>query len=324
MSASRRIAFIGAGAVVSDMYGPATSSVPGLEIVGVCDLDAERASRVAADLRAPMRTADDAIARAGLVIVAVPPAAHFAVARQALEGGCDVLCEKPFVCTEDEASQLIALARDRERKLFVGHFRRLLAPVRLARKLLGSGILGAPQAIEAIEGGRFSWHAKSEYTTSDPFGGALFDTGSHLLDAALFVTGWDELDFDVRVGDVEREPASEPSHAIEGRLELSIDGRQLDLAFKLSRYEMLANVIRVRCERGTLELPAGPGSHLRIRGPAGTVTIPAVDGQLSTPAAFIQQLRSVVIDRDVPDLAGDRFVGVTRVLQAALGEVIAT
>jgi len=58
------------------------------------------------------------------VSVAVPTSSHFAVVRDALEAGCQVLVEKPISVTVSEADALVRLARERGLTLMVGHLER--------------------------------------------------------------------------------------------------------------------------------------------------------------------------------------------------------
>jgi UDP-2-acetamido-3-amino-2,3-dideoxy-glucuronate N-acetyltransferase len=73
-------------------------------------------------------------------VVATPAPSHYAVARDALSAGLDVLVEKPMCDSVDNAKRLAAFARVRGRVLLVGHLllygaphRRLLALVRAGR-----------------------------------------------------------------------------------------------------------------------------------------------------------------------------------------------
>jgi len=49
-----------------------------------------------------------------VVYVAVPNHLHYPFAKQALEAGRHVICEKPFTATDEEAGHLIRLARERD------------------------------------------------------------------------------------------------------------------------------------------------------------------------------------------------------------------
>jgi predicted dehydrogenase len=55
------------------------------------------------------------------VVIATPVHTHFALAKQALENGKDVLCEKPLAVTVEECRALCELAAARGRILMVGH-----------------------------------------------------------------------------------------------------------------------------------------------------------------------------------------------------------
>ena len=101
------------------------AAVPGARLVGVHDSDAGRAAEVAAahGCRA-YPDVGSLLADTDSVSIAVPTVAHHAVARQALEAGCDVLVEKPVTATLAEADDLIACAASRGRILQVGHIER--------------------------------------------------------------------------------------------------------------------------------------------------------------------------------------------------------
>lgn len=313
-----QVAIVGCGTVVQDMYAPALKMLGSVQVVAVCDLDHERAELMGYELGAPVKTFDEAVAEAGLAVIAAPPAAHFELASRALAADCNVLCEKPFVTQTSQATALVSLAAEHDSALFVGHFRRLSASLRMARQLLASGLLGAPQAVVAMEGGRFNWQAKSAYTFNDPLGGVLYDTGSHLLDMVLFATGFDERDFGVSVQELHTEPATEPSHSLRAQLQLTEGEQTIALTVGLSRFELLANVIRVRCELGTLEFPAGGDARLRVRGPAGDLTLESQDGEQTFNGAFVEQLRRITAGEICEELLGSRFVGVTRVLESVM------
>lgn len=93
-----------------------------VELVGVADTDVERARAVASALGVP--AAGDAAAlfrEADAVVVAVPTLHHYAVVRDALEAGLDVLVEKPLAATLEQGQVLLELAEQDGRVLQVGH-----------------------------------------------------------------------------------------------------------------------------------------------------------------------------------------------------------
>jgi predicted dehydrogenase len=92
---------------------------------------------------------DEALAAVDVdaAVVAAPTSLHAAVGRELLERGVATLIEKPLGATADEARGLVALARERDAVLAVGHVERFNPAVRLVRELLRSGRVGRPIAM---------------------------------------------------------------------------------------------------------------------------------------------------------------------------------
>jgi predicted dehydrogenase len=108
-----------------------------VRLVGVCDIDAGRAGKVAAELgTAAFVQVDDLLARVEAVTIAVPTPAHAEVGLRALELGIPILMEKPLAATLAEADRLIAMARRRGLQLQVGHIERYNRALRAAEPYL--------------------------------------------------------------------------------------------------------------------------------------------------------------------------------------------
>ena len=78
----------------------------------------------------------------GLVIVTTQMASHAALAREALEHGKNVLVEKPFCATADEARELFALAASKGLFLQCYQNRRFDSDFLTAQQVAASGVLG--------------------------------------------------------------------------------------------------------------------------------------------------------------------------------------
>ena len=127
---STRVVVVGAGKMGAH-HARVFSRARGATLAGVLDVDLKAAEAVARAHGAPvMRSLDEAIERADLVVVATPTALHFAQARRALAAGRAVLVEKPIAASADEARALCDQARASGAKLFVGHSERFNAVVR--------------------------------------------------------------------------------------------------------------------------------------------------------------------------------------------------
>ncbi|MBN2705792.1 MAG: Gfo/Idh/MocA family oxidoreductase [Deltaproteobacteria bacterium] len=82
-----------------------------VDLVGVFDMDGERAQTVARQLQVPAFTSlDTLLKRCQAVSIATPTISHFDIARRALELGLDILVEKPVTETPQQARELTVLA----------------------------------------------------------------------------------------------------------------------------------------------------------------------------------------------------------------------
>lgn len=135
MSDTTRAGVIGVGSMGQNharVYG----ELPGVELVGVFDVDADRADEIATrhDTRAPGM--DELIETADAVSIAVPTAHHYEVARDCIEAGVHVLVEKPFVADPEEGHRLIELGERHGVTIQVGHVERFNPAVQAVTEIL--------------------------------------------------------------------------------------------------------------------------------------------------------------------------------------------
>jgi predicted dehydrogenase len=96
-----------------------------VDLVGVVDIDADRAREVAARWQTDSYTDyRDLIGKIEAVSIAVSTPAHFQLARDFLEAGVDVLIEKPITTNLAEADGLLEIAENRGAIIQVGHLER--------------------------------------------------------------------------------------------------------------------------------------------------------------------------------------------------------
>jgi predicted dehydrogenase len=95
------------------------------ELVGVADINRDQAKKVAHALHTrDFADYRELLPQVDAVSVAVPTSQHFAVVRDCLEAGCQVLVEKPITTTVAEADELVHQSRERGLILMVGHLER--------------------------------------------------------------------------------------------------------------------------------------------------------------------------------------------------------
>ena len=150
MPAPLRIAVVGAGHMGS-LHARVVAEHPDCALAAVVDVDGERARAVAG-----RHGAATELGRPDAAVVAVPTAAHAAVAVPLLEAGIPTLVEKPLAATSGEARAIADVARRTGTLLQVGHVERFnpawraAAPM-LRRPLFVEGHRLAPFAFRSID-----------------------------------------------------------------------------------------------------------------------------------------------------------------------------
>lgn len=116
-----------------------------VDLVGVADIDKSRSEEIADGVgtRAFSRH-EDLLGHVDAASIAVPTPDHYAISRDFLAHGVDVLIEKPITKTLAEADALIDLARHRGRFIQVGHLERFNPAV-----VALDGIITRPMFIES-------------------------------------------------------------------------------------------------------------------------------------------------------------------------------
>lgn len=100
-------------------------------LIGVADADEKRAQEIGVSVHAPyFSDYRELIGQVRCVSIAVPTRNHFAVARDFIDAGVDVLVEKPLTANIDEARQLVAAAEAKGVILQVGHLERFNPAIR--------------------------------------------------------------------------------------------------------------------------------------------------------------------------------------------------
>jgi predicted dehydrogenase len=109
----------------------------GVDLIGVADVEAERAQQVADECEtAAFNDYTDLLKEVDAVSIVVPTIYHHQVATRCLEMGKDILLEKPMTTTLEEADALIDLAAEKNLILQVGHLERFNPAVLAMQPLL--------------------------------------------------------------------------------------------------------------------------------------------------------------------------------------------
>jgi len=145
-----RLGVVGVGHL-GKFHAEKCRAMEGVELVGVADISHRRAGTIASRLDVQsFFSHKDLLGRVDAVSVVVPTHDHFTVARDFLAAGVHVLVEKPITRTLEEADALIALAKENDLALQVGHVERFNPAMAAAFPLTGR-----PLFIEANRIGSF-------------------------------------------------------------------------------------------------------------------------------------------------------------------------
>jgi predicted dehydrogenase len=150
MSTSSDVAPLRLGLVGLGYWGPNLARniarLPGAELAWCCDLDPANRARFAPQFPATQFTEhlDDLTSDPELdgIVVATGAASHARLGRIVLEAGKHCFVEKPLALTVEDARELVDLARERDRRLMVGHLLRFHPAFRMVEELAGAGELG--------------------------------------------------------------------------------------------------------------------------------------------------------------------------------------
>ncbi len=171
-----RVAVVGAGEFGRN-HARVYSELPGAELIGIVDTNAERAQQVAKEFNTNVLPDIESLAgKVDAVSVAVPTARHAKIGCAILRQGIDVLVEKPMATSLSEADELIAAAAESKRVLQVGHLERFNPAVVAAREIMRRPLF-------------FEVHRLGIYTPRSLDIDVVFDVMIHDLDILLALVG---------------------------------------------------------------------------------------------------------------------------------------
>ena len=144
----QRAGVIGLGPI-GNRHASIYQEMSGAELVGVCDIDRERADAASVRLGVPaFYCVADLLKGAAPDMVSVATGGyeygsdHYEPAMEALGAGVPVLCEKP-ICNEiPQAEEMVALAREKGVCFGVNMNHRFTPAARLAREWVDQGLIG--------------------------------------------------------------------------------------------------------------------------------------------------------------------------------------
>ena len=168
-----------------------------VEAAGVAD-PSDAAAADALRLAPNARRVDtlDALLDLGLdgVVIATPSAEHASQTVRALERGVAVFCQKPLGRTAAEARAAVNAARAADRLLAVDLSYRFTAGARAIRSQVRAGDIGRVSVVDLVFHNAYGPDKAWFRDAARSGGGCLLDLGVHLVDLALWVLDFPEVD----------------------------------------------------------------------------------------------------------------------------------
>ena len=188
------VGLVGFGLAGKSFHAPVISRVPGLRLAAIVQRHGDDAEQLYPEAKI-VRSFEEllAIPEIRLVVIATPNDTHFPFAKQCFAAGRDVVVDKPFTTTFDEAVALVQLARQTGKLLTVYQNRRFDGDFDAVQQVVASGELGRIVRFETNYD-RFRPQLKpgAWRERSGPGTGVTFDLAPHLIDQALFLLGLPE------------------------------------------------------------------------------------------------------------------------------------
>lgn len=195
-----KVALIGAGQIARVSHIPAYLGMDNVEIVGISDVNEEAAKNLSEEFKIPFFTSDHKQllerCKPDAVSVCVPNKFHYPIVMDALNSGCNVMCEKPPAISAEEAAKMAEAARTKSLILTYDFHFRYGDNVSLMKKKIESNEFGK------IYFSRVKWLRRAGVPGWGNFinrdlqgGGPLIDIGAHMLDLALFLLNYPDISY---------------------------------------------------------------------------------------------------------------------------------
>lgn len=187
-----RLGAIGLGGLAGVQLD-ALAEIDGVDVVAGADIDPAAREAFETDVGAPAYDDHEAMLAAeelDVATIVTPHTLHYEQAVACIDRGVDVHLEKPMVTRVADAVDLVRRAAEADCVLQVGYQRHFHPAYREMRRVVETGRVGEVHMVSCylgqdwIGGQLGSWRTDPDLSG----GGQLSDSGSHLLDAALWTT----------------------------------------------------------------------------------------------------------------------------------------
>ncbi|MEM3010661.1 MAG: Gfo/Idh/MocA family oxidoreductase [Candidatus Bathyarchaeia archaeon] len=171
--------------------------LPQTELVGICDINAERVSALAKELEIEGYTDSNQLLKRNdldAVTICTWTTTHAEEATKALNAGKHVLIEKPIASTVPEAKKIVELAKREQLHLMVGFIERFNPGVQRVKEAINEGKIGTLVSATA--------RRVSQWPERIGDIGVVKDTAIHDIDVMRYLFGEDPVAVYAKVGNL--------------------------------------------------------------------------------------------------------------------------
>ena len=186
-----KTAIVGCGGISDAYLSTMINKFKILDVVGCCDLNAEKAQEKAQKYRIKALTMDEILADNSIDIVVnlTTPTAHYPVIKQLLEAGKHVYTEKVLSVELEHAAELVKIADQKDLYLGAAPDTFLGSAIQTARYVVDSGMIGDITSCYCAFTRDSDILNRAFPFTTKPGGGIGFDVGIYSITALLSILG---------------------------------------------------------------------------------------------------------------------------------------
>lgn len=193
-----KIGIIGAGRITQVIHLPILAKFNDVEIKSICDVDQSRVKAVSDKFKIQKfytdyneMLKDDEISA---IHICTSTETHKEIALACLEAGKNLFIEKPVSKTLADAKEIADFAKSKKLKVMVGMNNRFRPDVMLLRSMIENKELGKIYYVKTGWLRRFNQDFFTNKQTRTNSDGALIDMGIVMLDLALWMTGYPDIE----------------------------------------------------------------------------------------------------------------------------------
>ena len=237
---------------IANRFAQSFSAIEDSQLFGVASRNKDSATQFAAKYHIPtvFDSYADLIASPHIdaIYIASPHRFHFDTAKDCLQAGKAVLCEKPLTVTSDQAKELFAIAQQHNTFLMEALWSRFLPAWVQIKKWVQEGKIGELETIYSTFGFKAERNYDDRLFNLNLAGGSLLDTGVYNISLTQFLA--------------QREPSLVSSHVLVGetgvdeRCSVTLDYGSFTSQFTCSFRTELDNQMVIQGSKGKIVVPS--------------------------------------------------------------------